>query len=86
MTIPKKQTVADLADGYMSLRTLAVYAGLSVRRLRDLLVHPSTPLPHYRIGGKILVRRSEYDMWTMQFRTVSASAESNILESIFREL
>jgi hypothetical protein len=26
------------------------------------------PLPFYRIGGKILVRRSDFDAWAAQFR------------------
>jgi len=25
-------------------------------------------LPHYRIGGKILVRRSEFDRWASEFK------------------
>jgi excisionase family DNA binding protein len=52
----------------MSVRALAVYSGLSVRTLRARLVHPSMPLPHYRVGGKILVRQSEFDAWITKFR------------------
>ena len=55
-------------DGYVSVRTLASYAGLSVRTLRSYLVHPSMPLPHYRIGGKILVRPMEFDSWMLKFK------------------
>jgi excisionase family DNA binding protein len=55
-------------SGYLSVKALAVYSGLSVRTLRAYLVHPSLPLPHYRVGGKILVRQSEFDGWMSRFR------------------
>ena len=55
-------------DPYLSLRALAGYAGVSVRKLRALLDDAAHPLPCYRIGGKILVRRSEYDAWAIRYR------------------
>lgn len=36
-------------DPYLSLKALATYSGLSVRKLRNCLRHPSHPLPHYRV-------------------------------------
>ena len=54
--------------GYFSLKALAVYSGLSVRTLRGYLTNPARPLPHLRIGGKILVRRSDFDAWADGFR------------------
>ena len=62
------ETVAD--DRYLSVRSLATYSGMSVRTLRALFVRRHAPLPHYRIGGKILVRRSEFDQWAAEFRIV----------------
>lgn len=53
---------------YLPLKSLAQYGGLSVRTLRGYLIHPAHPLPHYRIGGKILVKRSEFDAWAQRFR------------------
>jgi hypothetical protein len=47
---------------------LSAYAGLGVRTLRQYLQHPTRPLPHFRIGAKILVRRSEFDAWASGFR------------------
>ena len=51
-------------------RALAEYSCISVRSLRDHLIDPAHPLPCYRIGGKVLVRRSEFDAWAGQFRRV----------------
>ena len=53
---------------YLSLRALSAYTDLSVRTLRGYLSHSTRPLPHYRVGGKILVRRSEFDTWMSRFR------------------
>ncbi len=61
-------TVSIPLDPYLSLRALARYSGLSIRRLRALLADSSYPLPCYRIGTKILVRRSEYDTWATTYR------------------
>lgn len=58
-------------DPFLSLTALVAYSGLSRRtlqsRVNDL---PDRALPSYRIGGKILVRRSDYDQWAARFRTV----------------
>jgi hypothetical protein len=60
--------VVHVTDAYFSLKRLSAYSGLSVRRLRAYLTDRVHPLPSYRIGGKILVRRSDYDAWAAQFR------------------
>jgi hypothetical protein len=58
-------------DGYLPLKALAQYSGLSVRTLRDCLTDPMRPLVHFRVGGKILVRRSDFDTWVSQFRVAT---------------
>ena len=57
---------------YLPLADLAIYGGVSVRWLRERLTDPAHPLPHYRLGdgGKILVRRSEFDSWIATYRTI----------------
>jgi excisionase family DNA binding protein len=63
-------------DPYLSLRALSGYCGLSVRTLRDHLSDSAHPLPCYRVGGKVLVRRSEFDAWVSAFRNrASAPAQ-----------
>ncbi len=60
----------DVLDPYLSLSRLSAYSGLSVRTLRGYVDGlPGEALPSYRPGGKILVRRSEFDAWIAQFRT-----------------
>ena len=73
-------------DPYLSLRALADYSGLSIRRLRDLLDDPGRPLPCYRIGGKILVRRSEYDTWASTYRRVGRGEVARVVADILKGL
>lgn len=68
-------------DRYLSVRSLATYSGLSVRTLRSYLTHAADPLPHYRVGGKILVRRSDFDAWARHFRVARPSVDLDTLVS-----
>ena len=77
-------TPAPRDDGYLSLRTLSGCAGLSVRMLRIYLRHPAYPLPCYRIGGKVLVRRSDYDAWAARFRAVPTSHVAALVDDVLR--
>ncbi len=65
--------------GYFSLKVLATYSGLSVRTLRAHLTDRIRPLPHFRVGGKILVNRADFDRWVSQFRVQAAIASVNAL-------
>jgi hypothetical protein len=73
-------------DPYLSLRALSAYSGLSVRKLREYLVHASTPLPCFRLGGKVLVRRSEFDAWIAGFRQRGRADLDEIVADALREL
>jgi len=61
-------------EGFLSLRGLAEYSGLSVRTLRGLIRRAVAPLPYYQIANKILVRRGEFDIWMRQFRRCTKTA------------
>jgi hypothetical protein len=77
---------SQLDDAYWSLRSLAAYAGLSVRTIRSYLHHPVSPLPHYRIGGKVLVRKSDYDAWVLRFRQQSAISLSAMVDEVLETI
>ncbi len=67
-------------DSYMSLRDLSAYSGMSKRKLREALSDPVHPLPHYRAGGKFLVRRSEFDQWIARFRQEGSDVDALVSE------
>lgn len=73
-------------DGYLSLQTLTRYAGLSVRTLRGYLHDPVTPLPHYRVRGKILVKRSDYDAWLLRFRRCQPASLDTMVNEVLDAL
>ena len=47
---------------------------------------PRHPLPHYRVGGKILVRRSEFDAWIAAYRQVGDTDVDRIVAAVMAEL
>ncbi len=48
-------------DRYLDLPRLSEYSSLGVGTLREHC--KNNGLPHYRVRGKILVKRSEFDGW-----------------------
>jgi hypothetical protein len=62
-TVFNQIDVAANLDPYLSLKALASYSSLSIRKLREYIGLALNSLPHYRIGGKILVRMSKFDAW-----------------------
>ena len=65
-------------DPFLDLRALAGYCHLSRRTLQALVNDPRDPLPSYRVGGKILVRRSEFDAWMARRRNTKPLAAARL--------
>ena len=51
-------------DRYLDKREAARYTSLSIRNLESRLPE----IPHFRVGKKILFKKSELDRWMEQFR------------------
>jgi hypothetical protein len=73
-------------DPFLSLRALAAYSGLSVRKLRQHLEDSARPVPCYRVGGKILVRRSEFDAWITAYRQRGRLDVNRIVGDVLRDV
>ncbi|HXH08226.1 MAG TPA: helix-turn-helix domain-containing protein [Alphaproteobacteria bacterium] len=73
--------MSPASDGYLRLKQLSVYCGLSVRTLRYYLSSPVHPLPYYRVRRKILVRRSDFDAWLSCYRHAEQSVDLDALVS-----
>jgi hypothetical protein len=54
---------------YLDLKSLAPRTGISIRKWRDFIKDPVNPVPHYVVGGKILVFWPEVHAWLQQFRS-----------------
>jgi Helix-turn-helix domain len=66
--LAERVIISTQLDPFLSVKALAAYSSLSVRKIRDHLDDPANPLPCYRVRGKIVVRRSEFDAWMQQYR------------------
>jgi hypothetical protein len=67
--LAERVVVSTALDPFLSLKALAAYSSLSVRTLRTYLdLVPEEALPCYRLPGKVLVRRSEFDAWLERYR------------------
>ena len=74
-------------DPYLSLRALATYSGCSTRWLRSQLGDLHTPLPCFRLpGGKILVRRSEFDGWIARHHQVGRPDVTRVVADVLAGL
>lgn len=68
--LAERVVVSVALDPFLSLKALSGYSGLSVRTLRAFVdLPPGEALPCYRLPGKILVRRSEFDAWMDHYRS-----------------
>lgn len=71
LAVVERVMLSAPADPYLSLAALADYSGLSRRTLRGFIERnpPAQALPCYRLAGKIIVRRSDFDRYMEQYRT-----------------
>jgi excisionase family DNA binding protein len=78
--------VTTTLDPFLTLKALASYSGMSVRKLREYLAASVHPLPYYRVGGKILVRRSEFDTWMASHRQAHGAGVAGIVNDVLQGL
>jgi hypothetical protein len=83
--LAERVVVSTPLDPFLPLRALVDYSGISVRKLREYLDDPAHPLPCYRVGGKILVRRSEFDLWITRYRQTRADV-ARVVDDVLRGL
>ena len=69
---------------WLGLRELTEYAAVSERTLRGWIHLPSDALPAVRVGGKILIQRSQFDSWLGKHRIEPLPSVD--VDAIVREL
>jgi hypothetical protein len=82
---PDRLTATVPWDPFLPLKALVSYSGLSVHKLRQYLDDPAHPMPCYRVGGKILVRRSEFDAWISAYRRRGRPDVDRIVGEVLRD-
>jgi len=74
----------SLEDRYLDLRALSLYSSLAVPTVRDYI--RSGTLPYYKLRGKILVKRSEFDDWIQQFKVDKTDELESLVEDAISAL
>lgn len=72
-------------DNYLDLRNLSAYSSLGVPTLREYL-RGADGIPHFKLRGKILVRRSEFDRWLKGFRVDPQVEMQKVVADVLRSL
>lgn len=81
--LAERVVVSVPLDPFLPLKALADYSGLSVRTLRGFIERlPDEALPCYRLPGKILVRRSEFDAWIAHYRARGRPSLTRALQDL----
>ena len=78
------ETVLSLKDQYFDLRGLNAYSSLGISTIRDHINKGA--LPCFKVGGKILVRRSEFDKWIDNFRVRKNQELEKIVDDVLTNL
>ena len=74
----------SLKDQYFDLKGLAVYSTFAVPTLRGHIRHGG--LPCFKVGGKILIKQSEFDSWVESHRVNKKQNLSNIVNGVIESL
>lgn len=69
-------------DRYLTLAALVEYSGLSLRTLMRHLHAADRPLPHYRIGNRVMVLRSEFDAWVRGARVQTTPRDATFDQKV----
>jgi predicted DNA-binding transcriptional regulator AlpA len=71
---------------YLNVRELSAYSGLGVRTIWSFLKDATNPLPHIRIGRKIIrIKRTDFDAWIGMYY-VSAPGRNSTADRIVRRV
>ena len=69
-------------DRYMDKREAATYTSLSTRNLEARLPE----IPHYRVGKKILFKKSEIDKWMETYREGGTQNLDRIADEVIESI
>ena len=86
MQIPDNiiETTICLKDQIFDLKGLSAYSALGVGTLRNYL--KSDSLPYFKIRGKILVKRSEFDAWLEGYRVNKKQDLCHLVDDVINSL
>ena len=78
----EETTGADVE--YLDLRGLSKYSSVGVGTLRDYLKEGR--LPHYKLPGKIIVKKSEFDSWLENYRVDKREDLDDLVDDVIEAM
>ena len=80
----KTKTLAVITrDRYFDIPALAIYSNLGASTIR---AHLKKGLPHFKVKGKILIRKSEFDAWLEKYRVNRQQDLSQLVDEVVTQL
>ncbi len=74
----------SLSDGYFDLRGLSAYSSLKVPTIRNYI--KSGDLPAFKLKGKLLIKKSEFDQWIESYRLNKKQKLAGIVDGVLGSL
>lgn len=71
-------------DRYFDLQSASAYSSLGISTIRAYI--RSAGLPSFRVKGKILIKRSEFDAWIESFRIKKEDDLAQIVDETVQQL
>src|SRR5713101_3068995 len=69
-------------DPLLTMRELVEYSRLSVSTLRRHMADPVSPLPHFKLGQRVLFRKAEFGRWLEEHRRTSPDLETVVRKTL----
>ncbi|MDA3895502.1 MAG: hypothetical protein PF482_05070 [Desulfobacteraceae bacterium] len=77
-------TINNDKDVFIDAKTCAEWSSLSLRTIRELLKDPENAIPHYKIGGRVLIAWPEFKRWMDGYKVGGLNNGCNIAERILK--
>lgn len=77
---------SNIVREFFSVKELSLYSGICERTLRDLINASTDPIPHYRFGGSIKIKRSEFDDWAAKYCRIDNGRVDRLVNGILTDM
>ena len=78
------KTAIVLKDEYFDFPRLSAYSKLGVSTLREYIRKKG--LPGFKMNGKILIKRSEFDTWMERFRMTKERNLESLADDVIKDV
>jgi excisionase family DNA binding protein len=80
----KYKEIQLVTEGYFTVTQAASYLSMSERTVRSLLTDVVNPIPYFKKGRLIRIRRTELDRWIETYRAVNLFNIDEVVDDVLR--